>query len=155
MKAKLVTIKVVDLTIVYSSNNSYSSLLNKRKGLYYSAGKTPNNPRNITLHSKINTHIGPVPYPTPDCSSTIFYLEESSINLTAPISQTWSINEGPFLTDICGGNLETVDTCVGNLDTVLAKNPNINISFDGSNNSLLHSLANWNSRDKLRQFKFL
>ena len=88
-----------------------------------------------------------------DCSSSNFNLEPNKSSLTAPISQTWDINEGPFLIDICGGNPHSV-FCDGNLETVLAKNSNINITSDISHNDLLHSLARWNNQNPLRQFKF-
>ena len=73
---------------------SYDLLLDITKGKYYNA----NDGRNITLLSTNTTQQPNALVNINDCSATNIKIIQSS-NLQAPISQTWGINEGPFLMD--------------------------------------------------------
>lgn len=135
--------------------NSYRLLLDLTKGKYYSAI----NGRNISLLSD-NSIQSPDPVSTSavinDCGATTIRLLKNE-NLPAPITQTWSITEGPFLIDSLGATLFTKEknTFIKCYDSkpYLSQNPNIII-----NNNLINKgkrdLARWNNQDLLRDFNF-
>lgn len=133
--------------------NSYRLLLDLTKGKYYSAI----NGRNISLLSD-NSITSPdsVSAVINDCSATTIRLLKNE-NLPAPITQTWSITEGPFLIDSSGATLFKKEKslyhgCYSN-KPYLSQNPNIII-----NNNLINKgkrdLARWNNQDPLRDFNF-
>lgn len=135
--------------------NSYRLLLDLTKGKYYSAI----NGRNISLLSD-NSIQSPAPVSASavinDCSATTIKLLKNE-NLPAPITQTWSITEGPFLIDSSGATLfkkekNAFNECYNTLH-YLSQNPNIIINNDLINDGK-RDLSRLNNQDLLRDFNF-
>jgi hypothetical protein len=124
---------------------SYDLLLDLTKGKYYNATSG----RIITLLSDSSDTNKHTEVKINDCSGTYIKTVDFS-KLSAPISQTWGINEGPFLLDI---SKSLSNSCDCNRE-LISKDPYIII-----NNSLIYQnsgrqLARWNNENPLRGFTF-